>query len=342
MANVQKQFNEFHDKIRLKGYSDNKKLREKRDLLINDLNVGLKKQEKEDDAPPLSFEKFDQGSYAIHTGTKPIHKEDDYDIDVGLIFDLNAKEHQEYLDDPVKLKKRIRDALDKNNRTVQIKEPCVRVQYKKDGTDDYHVDLANYKNISGTDELDLSRGKEHSSEGNKKWDRQDPKGLIDKINKAQSNDEDRAQMRRCIRYLKRWRDRKFSTGVPVSIALTVAAYKWFVVDIDIDGEPSDQSAMKKLVESMLSNKQADGRLVITLPVTPYNDLLAEMTDKQMEDFFEKLEDLKTTLEDSISLKCPHEVCKKLQKQFGDEFPVPDKEETGKKGVAPVIVTGVSS
>lgn len=344
MANVQPQFKEFHEKIRLKGYSDNEKLREKKRLLIDALKKGLKKQKDEDDLPGLTFTNFDQGSYAIHTGTKPLHKEDDYDIDIGLCFDLNTDDHQEYLDDPVKLKKRIRDALDNANRTVQIKEPCVRVQYTKNGENDYHVDLAVYKNIDGSSELDLARGKEHSSDENRYWDRQDPKGLIDKINNVQSDADDRSQMRRCIRYFKRWRDKNFQDSAgPVSIALTVAAYHWFASDIDIDGEPSDQTALKNLVNTMVRNKAGNGRLSIMLPVVPRNDLLESLTANQMDNFIAKLERLEEALKKAADLKDPHEACKKLQKEFGDEFPVPEKEKTGKKALAaPVVQTGQSA
>lgn len=343
MANLQKQFNDFHDAIRLKGYSDNSTLRDKRDLLIKDLKAGFKKQEEEDDAPPLSFQNFDQGSYAIHTGTKPLHKSDDYDIDVGLIFDLNTNDHQEYLDDPVKLKKRIFNALNREKRTVQIKEPCGRVQYSKNGENSYHVDLAIYKSIEGTDELDLARGKENSLADKRYWDRQDPKELISKVNNVQSDADNRAQMRRCIRYLKRWRYKKFTNGgAPVSIALTIAAYHWFVSSIDIDGKPSDQKALLNLVTAMLSHKGADNRLVITVPVTPNTDLLSMMTANQMENFLSKLEQLKDAVKQSIDLLCPHEASKQLEKQFGDEFPIPEKEETGKKAALSVVTTGSSA
>ena len=94
MANVQKQFDDFHSGIRLSNDDEKAKLQDKRNMLVKNLKDGLKKRAEDGDSSH-SFESFNQGSYAMHTGTKPLN--DEYDIDVGIIFD-NVKED---FDDPV-------------------------------------------------------------------------------------------------------------------------------------------------------------------------------------------------------------------------------------------------
>lgn len=346
MANLQSQMDKFHNKIRLRGFEDNQDLRDKRDKLIQALKDNINKDEKE---PVLTFSKFDQGSYAMHTGIKPLHQADDYDIDVGIIFDLDPENHQKYIDDPVALKIRVKKALDHPWRNVAVRRPCVTVQYVKNGDNEYHVDLAIYRNSeSQAGLLDLAKGKEASASEHRLWDTNDPKGLIDKIkNKYPSDQKDeRDQMRRAIRYLKRWRDRQFSSGAPISIALTCAAYHWFAPRLDVvpgqsARKANDQAALLDLVNSILSRKY-NNRIAIELPVYPYSDLLDGMTDSQMETFIQKLENLKKGLEESIDLICPHEAGKKLKRQFGDEFEVPEKEATGQKSAQVLAPTGVSA
>lgn len=71
----------------------------------------------------------------------------------------------------------------------------------------------------------LARGKDSKPEeicGEKS----DPKGLVDYINGAVSDSDDREQFRRIIRYLKRWKNRVFSSSgnaEPPSIGITVIA-----------------------------------------------------------------------------------------------------------------------
>ncbi len=196
MADLQKQFVEFHKNIRLGTYEENPTLADKRDLILKDLQDGLEKQSREENLPVLTFESFDQGSYSMHTGIKPLHREDDYDIDVGLEFDLSSPELEVYKNNPVKLKARIRNALISGKRQPSIKKPCVRVQYIKNDENDYHVDLAVYRTDSST--YLLARGKEYSEIGNKYWDEQEPIELKNKINTRQCQGETRDQYR-CIK-----------------------------------------------------------------------------------------------------------------------------------------------
>ena len=336
MPAVQKQFDDFHQAIKLDDDDEKAKLREKREILLDALNKYL-----DDDVP--TFEKFDQGSYSMHTGVVP--RDGNYDIDVGLIFDCKRDKYS----DPVTLKKKVRDALDTHVRTVLIRRPCVTVNYLRNSEPEYHVDLAIYVKRDD-DLLDIAKGKENSSTENRVWETSDPKGLTKTIREAFTDAKELAQYRRCIRYLKRWRDVQFSSGgAPLSIALTVAAKRWFKPVFETSGKSSDLLALLDWVTSILGQFQAtvtdEGyyqRLKVMLPVTPYNDLMEGMTKLQMETFKEKLEALKTALTEAYDEDLPEDACKLLTKQFGEDFKVPEKSATAKSVAAPVIGTGNSA
>jgi hypothetical protein len=81
---------------------------------------------------------------------------------------------------------------------------------------------------------------------------------------------------------------------------------------------------------MLNNFDIYGWLSIDLPVEPYGDLNGGMSENQMPLFREKLEGLRNALRDAKAEELEDEACKLLQKQFGDEFPVPEKKDTARK------------
>jgi len=334
MPAVQKQFDDFHANIKLDEDDEKAKLREKRDTLLKTLaNLPA-------DVP--AFEVFHQGSYSMHTGVVPL--DGNYDIDVGLIFDCESDKYP----DPVTLKKKVRDALDNNGRTIKIRRPCVTVNYVKDGVVQYHVDLALYaKRDDGL--LDLAKGKENSDASLRIWETSDPKKLTELICTRFKDAGDLGQYRRCIRYLKRWRDVQFYSGAPLSIALTVAAYKWFLPNKTTNGTYIDLLAMLDWTKAMLgqfewvlTDEGLYERLKVMLPVTPAVDLMGWMTKGQMAAFKTALEALRDALGAAYDETLPEDACKPLAKQFGNEFPVPPKSDTAKAVAAPFVHTGSSA
>lgn len=337
MPAVQRQFEDFHSAICFDEDDEKATLREKRDTIVKALKANLG-----DDVP--TFTNFNQGSYSMHTGVVPL--DGNFDIDVGLIFDCD----QDKYPDPVVLKKKVRDAVNTNFRTVLIRRPCVTVNYVSGGEVAYHVDLAVYsRDANGT--LYLAKGKENSAAEHRIWEVSDPKALTKLVCGAFSDSDELAQYRRCIRYLKRWRQWQFTgSGAPLSIALTVAALKWFKPNFNNSGKPVDLLAMLNWVEAMLGQftyewSHADGlheRLKVMLPVAPHTDLMAKRTAAQMKTFKEKLELLRDALSDAYYEELPEDACKLLKKQFGEDFKVPEKSETAKAVSAAVISTGNSA
>jgi hypothetical protein len=336
MANLQEYFEDFHKKIKLDD--ENETLREKRDILIDKLRDRLKKMFEEKGETHPTFTHFNKGGYAMHLGVVPLNG--DYDIDVGLEFDVIKDDYP----DPVTVKQWVFDALFGHTDDVKFKKPCVTVQYHLNNEPCYHVDFAIYGNDQyQSSNIYLARGKPTSQPEDKFWQLDDPKGLIKLVGERFTDEDDRCQFRRSIRYLKRWKDIKFSSeghAAPIGVGLTVAAYNWFAPSKTLVSvfqnkyEYNDLEALRQLVSCMISNftyVQHDGetaeRLVVIVPVQPYSDLFEKMTNIQMGDFKEKLSKLLAALNEAQKEADPVAACEKLQKQFGYEFPVPEIKET---------------
>ena len=348
---IQKQFEAFHEAIKLSRFEENQILREKRDIIKGKLESQLPEifEGYGEECPAFSFR--DQGSYEMGTGTKPL--DGDYDIDQGLYFLISTADYP----DPVVLKQRVHEALDGHTQEVRIRQSCVTVFYQQEGEQIYHVDIAVYSdgemNADGADQL--AKGKEYSTEEYRFWEVSDPQGLSDTILARFEEGTDRDQFRRIVRYLKRWKDENFSTdgnAAPRGIGLTILAYDHLepTYTDDFDHDADDLEALRALVRATLNRfpyiwddaeQKSVRRLAVTLPVEPNNDLFERMTNCQMEDFEQRLKDLLEALDAAAVEVDPVDACEHLQHVFGGDFPVPSKEETAKRH-APAIVSSSSS
>lgn len=329
MADIQNNFKKFHEKIKLDD--ENEVLRTKRDIVLEVLKNNI-----EDDAS--NYTTFVHGSYSMGTGIKPI--DGDYDIDVGIRFSINKDDYQ----DATVPKKWVFDAVNGHTKSVEFKNSCIKVQYQKEGDPLYHVDLSVYANDNTDGKMYLAKGKLNSSAENKFWEISDPTKFKDKVNERFSDSEDRAQFRRCIRYLKRWKDLKFSSSgnvAPSGIALTVCAYEYLKSNYTYDyftntKKYNDLDALRELVSQMISEfktiydeneEKYVERLVVTMPIEPNNDLLNKMSNNSILDFKDKLQKLNENLDKAYEEIDPVKACEYLNKSFGDDFEIPEKENT---------------
>lgn len=326
MARAQTQFESFHRTI-LFGYDSSEELRNRRDTLLADLKNNIC-----DDAPP--YKTFTQGSYALNTGIHPLNGNPD--MDIGVLFECSP---EDYLD-PLVLKNYVRDALIRQNRTVNIRRPCVTVTYQRDGDPIHHIDLAVYCSNS-VEQTQIAWCRESTPLAEREWKPSEARELTDKITSRFSG-SDSDQFRRCVRALKRWRDEIIGHKNTPSIGLTVAAYNWFVPCYDnIDGKPIDLIALRGLANAML-DRWSGSRLQVFLPVAPYSDLFERMTDTQMSDFKIRLKELRDALNEADAQADTHEACKILRNKFGQDFPVPEKADTTKQTSAGVSTSGRSA
>ena len=321
MVNLQNEFLEFHDAIKLSF--ENKDLRDKREILLKRLTENIS-----EDAP--GFEHFNQGSYAMHTGIKPSNG--DYDIDVGLTFSLTREDYP----DPVDVKKWVYDALVNHTKKVEIKRSCVTVTYQEDGEDAFHVDFACYANEE--EQLYIAKGKEHSDSEHRYWEYSEPKELIELLNSRFDNKEDQSQFRRVIRYLKKWKDKHFAVSgneAPTGIALTALAYERFTASYQtnaVTGKRTydDFNAFKtiteKIKEAFVYTYDAKANqwyhsISQALFVEPGNNLFEKMTPTQQENFYNQVCLMLDKLRESEGKTKRSEACSIMVEIFGDDFPV---------------------
>ena len=324
MVNLQKEFEEFHDTIKLKEFDENETLRKKRDILLKKLRLNIS----EDAA---SYTTFNQGSYAMGTGIKP--ENGDYDIDVGICFDIDKIDYP----DPIVPKKWVYDALEGHTKKVEIRRSCVTVTYQDGDEPIFHVDFAVYANANTDNKMYIAKGKEKSSTENRFWEESNPEDLIKIIKNKFFDADDKKQFRRIIRYLKKWKAHNpymYGNGVPTGIAITILTYELFEEKKTHDFYTdkyiyNDFEALMDLVHKIRLKFEPqycyeDGKkyYVISqeLPVAPYNDLFSKMTNREMQIFYEQISVLEKRLGDVSKMNKKSEACEMLIKIFGEDFP----------------------
>ena len=182
MAKMNAEFKKFDGNIKLSD-AKLKELRTSRDAI----RKNLKEWFEDNGKGPVKF--CMQGSMAMNTVVNPLG-EDDYDIDDGIYLedvDLSAEECPAAMTVHSWVMKAVNDqtSYDPTNKNT-----CVRVPYAHG----YHVDLPIYA-LDG-DSAYLA----HKRDG---WVSSDAKDFKDWLKEKSIGD---SQLRRIIRYLKRWKD----------------------------------------------------------------------------------------------------------------------------------------
>jgi hypothetical protein len=331
--NLQSYFDMFNDSIRM-DFNKKKELEEKREILISKLKC--------DDKLP-SFTYFNQGSYAMYTGIKPVGDED-YDIDVALCFDVTTQEYK-----PTQLKAKVYEVIKNHTEYgAKVKEPCVTIYYKKDGDIAFHVDFAIYvKSDSEEDEsiYYLDRGKLSSEEENKYWECAQPKELKKLINDKVEDTEKRKQYRRIIRYLKRWNKENCNGYSVPGIGLTLLVYEYFFGSsydkVSRDFVPDDLVELMVVVEKILNRfswkydtekNEILHYISYFNPVKPGKDIFYKMSISNQNKFYNELKSLKSKLQEVYDEYDIVKQCEILRKVFGEDFPVPEKKDVSEKQV----------
>lgn len=324
MIDLQPQFKKFYDTIRI-DFNNSQLLRDKRDLIITNLTDGLSKA-LHSNTPKFSY--FNQGSYDLATGVEPLEGED-YDIDVGIIFDFTKTDR-----DPVQVKQVVLDILNAPaKRIVDMHRSCVRVQYHQQGAKHFHIDLAIY--AYGTDfwgrqnnTLHIAKGYVGSTSDKRIWEISEPYALKECLKTKFSDNLNRDQFRRTIRYLKRWKDYNSAlqnNGKPTGIALTACCYKYFQPQYTLDygsntRRYNDLSALVIVTQSIIRSFSWNNKITVELPVKPYNNLFAKMGDNQMSILKNELQSLYTKLTEAAQQNQFTRACMILRSAFGGDFP----------------------
>ena len=328
MANVQKQFEEFHQGIRT-DFDTADELREKRDIVVEK----IRRHQKEQDLPQPTL--LHQGSYIMKTGVKPIAQLE-YDIDVGLRFWISNDDYT-----ASEVRGWVLEAVKDHTKRVEDKRPCIRVAY----VDGYHLDLVAYavEESSGADVFSLA----YKEAG---WRPADPPSLLQYVNDyrvAFEATEDSAtktdQFRRVIRCLRRWDDvamPKESRDKPSGLGFVLLAIQQKLVPTTFDdGKADDCGALQNLCETI---GLIQNRIIAAKPTPEYEDMFGRISDLGMDTLKERFNKLTDALTYAGTAADPVKACERLREEFGDAFPVPDPADGAKKTAAPAIITSSAS
>ncbi len=290
MANCHTLFSTFNnDELKLTGTKKDRMCTSR-----DDLRKRIKKYFAENH-PEYKPRFYIQGSYKM--GTVIRTEDDTCDMDNGVYFFPKPKETA------TTMQKWVLEAVEGATTTPpEHKKKCIRVIYKGD----YHIDLPVYYR--------------DSSEGNNSpylaikdqgWSGSDPKKFWEWYQKEKNG---KTQIVRLIRYQKAWSDYKQgSLRMPKGVALTVLSVKHRVLD------DRDDKAMYYTLKAI--RDRLTWPFACIMPVTPNDDLLANFTNKQQEDFLAELDafidDAKKAIDEPNQLKAS----KLWRKHLGDRFPL---------------------
>ena len=316
MAKLQIQFQNFHKKIKVKF----DELRKKRDIICDKIKDVLFKQKT---VPEI----LNQGSYIYGVGIKPSSGED-YDIDVGLMFDIKSSDYS-----AKEVREWVFSSIKDHTENVEDKGPCIRVNYKENPP--YHVDLvcyAKYKDETVVENFQLAHK-------NGSWIPSDPKKIKEYIKTARENfknTEDSSgsdQLQRVVRYFKRWNDLSF-TGAgddkPIGLALLLYCVKVLQSPCyDSQGGLDDLQALIQVVETAKNS----ARITADKPDTQ-EDVFGKISDKGMQKLISEFQKLYTALSKARNSDNLEEACKIIKDYLGDDFPL-DKNLIGKKNLQPM-------
>jgi len=299
MADLQKEFNTFHDRIALTSSKKNS-LKKARNALREKIRKYFRETLK------LNIPKFQgQGSYAMGTTVNPLNGE--FDIDDGVYLQhLDTSENSEW-PTPDTVHRWLVQATDGHTGEKPMdKRTCVRVRY----AGQYHVDLPAYSELSGDYLM--------AEKGDKGWHRSDPLALTDWFKGRVKNHGE--QLRKMVRYLKAWAD--FQAGrlgaMPSGLILTVLASNHYCADL------RDDIAFANTLGA-ISNAVGSAFYVYN-PMDAGEELTARLTEAQKTRFQEAISDAADAAAEAINIDDRHVAAKTWRKQFGDRFPAVEKEK----------------
>lgn len=207
MYNLSTEFKKFYYTEVVLSKEETTNLRNKKKINIERLKNGLKEYNEENNTSYAIAETLEQGSVAMSTVTQ--NDENDYDIDVAIIFDdtnLNGLGVRA-------VKTMVVEALKKKCTNFKT-EPealtnCVRIVY----ADNYHIDFAIYKRIKQDDD---SYKYEHAGS---EWRERNPRSINNWFNDEikQYGEKLRQAIRLCKMFCKSRSDWKMPGGLIQSV-----------------------------------------------------------------------------------------------------------------------------
>lgn len=234
------------------GTDEKNKLAGYRDINIDRLKDGFDKIGENDKTHyNMPIETCNQGSYAMNTLNQ--HPDNDYDIDVALIF-----KKDELPSDPIDARKHIARAFCEAggnfNKDPEARKNAVTVWY----ADGYHIDFAIYRSSVGT--LGLEAIEHAGADG---WVTRDPMETTNWFNKKVKDKSpleslgattEADQMRRIVRLVKAFCRSRQSWSLPGGMIISALVAECYVPDYHRD-DISLAKTMKAVRDRLLINME---------------------------------------------------------------------------------------
>nr|WP_170333260.1 hypothetical protein [Ruegeria arenilitoris] len=269
------------------------------------------------DETGLSMRSWLQGSYKFRTQVRPLFMGEEFDIDLGLYFKWSGLASAgDY--GPDDLKAACQTSLEvygkeTDHDVVSVEPPkknCNRIRFNGD----FHIDVPVYHLDEPNDDRTLA-----SEDG---WVKSDPKAIYiwfrDKF-----LDDDRAVVRRLIRYMKAWSILRYhgETGRPSSVLLTVLVAD-ACISSRINSKWEDDDALQACIEVIIARLEANSRVLN--PVDSSEDL-SRLSDDQMGVLIQRLRDFQTVAQRANAAETSLAGAFLWQEAFGHFFPLPEDE-----------------
>lgn len=308
MARTHDLFIEFDDALRLSA-SQKKEIRNSREANRSAIRGWMTDHEK-------GSVKFSmQGSFSMATTIAPLEDEE-YDIDDGVY--LCEYENAEKDDWPAcsTVHDWIKSATKGHTKKDPIdKDACMRVSYAHG----YHVDIPIYI---------MKDGHAYLARKSSGWEINDAKEFKDWVNEKNPGD---GQLKRLIRYLKRWKD---NNDIDVKgIALTILVTKNFE-----SASNRDDDALRYTVENICNSLESAFECI--KPLSPYDDLFDKYSPSEAISIISSFKSLLETLNKAHMSDSAHEASTTLNDAFGESFPISPDKSAAKASVAATAAPGI--
>lgn len=286
MYDLSSKFNTFYNSYVVLPQSEQTNLYNKKDLNIQRLKDGLKEYNEENKTSYSIKEICVQGSVAMSTVVQ--NEDDDYDIDVAVVFDKSALGDKGAQATRNMVANALKRKTKQFNTEPEVKTSCVRVKY----ADGYHIDFAVYRRTY--DEENDCWIYEHAGTD---WTERELKGLSEWFS-TQNNNSD-GKLRKIVRLSKMFcKSRKSWKNMPSGLLQTVLCDE----KLQESYERIDELfyyTMKKIVDRLETNTSVTAPVDDGRNLTPRNSDIQRMT-KWKNRLKSKLEDLEVLFKDDCS------------------------------------------
>lgn len=287
-----------------------------RDFLVSDLA----------DTTGYPMSSWLQGSYKFGTQVRPAKLGAEFDIDLGLYFNWPGAADATN-ENPAVLKGQVQRSLqayaaEAEDDVLEVVEPakerCSRIRFEGD----FHIDVPAYH-------LDPNRDARVLATETKGWEVSDPKAFYVWFQQL-FHDDDTAQVRRIIRYLKMWAALKLREP-PTSVLLTVLAAHSYLA-LSADDVATDDIGLRNVADAIIKRLEADAEVA-----NPINRLenLNRMSDEGVIGFLEGLRSLIEIADTGLAAPTEAEAAFAWTQAFDHFFPAPTEQLVKANAIVPV-------